>query len=115
MCNIAMESRFNGSAGGLDADPREHLRLTLALCLEGLADQGKHVRIAAVMCRLLIDRQIPEDLNLLGAHTGMDILEDRSMLGQPVHSAYPLGTGTMNGADSSRLESLLMKHKLKVL
>ena len=114
MCNIAMESRLAGSTDSLEADAREHLRSTLVLCLRGLADQGKHVHIAAVICRLLLDRQIPEDLNLLGAHVGMDILGDRSVLGQPVHSAYLLETGTANDSDSSRLENLLREHNLKV-
>ena len=114
MCNIAMESRSTGSADALVAEAREHVRSTLVLCLKGLADQGKHVYIAAVICRLLLDRQTSEDLNLLRAHIGIDILEDRSMLGQPVYSSYPLETGTKHDVDSSRLETLLREHNLKV-
>ena len=114
MCNIAMESCLAGSKDYTEAEVLEHRRSTLILCLKGLADQGKHVHIAAVICRLLLDRQIPEDLDLLGAHIGMDVLNDRSMLGQPVYSAYPLEPATMEDTDSSRLENLLRGNNLEL-
>ena len=114
MCNIAMESCFAGSDNYPEAEVREHRRSTLILCLKGLADQGKHVHIAAVICRLLLDGQLPEDLSFLEAYIGTDILKDRIMLEQPVHSAYPLEMGTMNDANSSRLEKLLWEHNLEL-
>ena len=112
MCNIVMESRSTGSAEPLEPEAHEHLRSTLVLCLKGLADQGKHVHIAAMICELLLKRLLPEDLVLLGAHIGVDI-EDKSLLRQRVHSAYPLGPGTMNDEDSSRLENLLGEHNIE--
>lgn len=114
MCNIAMESRMSESADTLESDSREHMRSTLVLCLRGLAHQGKHVHIAGVICKLLLERQMPEDLNLFGAHIGVDMLDDRSMLGQRVYSAYPLDSGNMKDADSSRLERILREHNLEV-
>lgn len=109
-----MEPCSTGSEGSAEAEVREHRRSTLILCLKGLADQGKHAHIAAVICILLLDRQTLEDLDLIGAHIGTDFLEDRSMLGQLVHSAYPLQTGTMNDVDSTRLETLLRENNLEL-
>lgn len=37
MCSIAMESPVVGRADSLESDASEHLRLTLVLCMEGLA------------------------------------------------------------------------------
>ena len=114
MCSIVMALCLAGREESPDAEVLEHRRSTLILCLQGLAAQGKHVHIAAVICRLLLDRQMPVDLDLLGAHIGTDLLEDRSMLGQPVYSAFPLETATMDDADSSRLENLLRENNLKL-
>ena len=114
MCNIAMKSCSAGSENSPEANVGEHRRSTLILCLKGLADQGKHVHIAAVICRLLLDKQIPEDLDVLRAHIGMDILKDKSMLEQPVYSAYPLDMTTMDNGDRSRLENLLRENNLEL-
>lgn len=107
LVDIVMESRVDNTS-----DP-EHARSTLVLCLKGLADQGRHVYIAGVIWKLLCDRQTPEHLNILGSYVALDMLDDRSTLGQRVYSAYPLAMGVTEDLDASRLENLTKGHDLE--
>lgn len=106
LCNMVMESRASGCSSQ-HADASEHLRSTLVLSLKGLADQGRHIYITAVIFKLLCDRQTPDDLNLLGTYVGLDNLENRSTFEERVHSAYPLETSTANNPEPSRLENIV--------
>ena len=80
MGHIDKVSRVAGSADSLEANFHEHLHSALVPCWKGLKYQGKQANITSMICRLLLDRQLPENLNLLGAHTGMGSLDDRSVL-----------------------------------
>lgn len=87
------------------SDSLEHLRSTLVLCLRGLAEQSRHAHMAGVTFRLLFERQTPEDADIIRRYIPLDILEDRSAMDHPVHSACLLhADGANENPDMSRLD-----------
>lgn len=112
LVNIVMESKSGKLVAFKEKDSLEHLRSTLVLCLQGLADQGRHAHVTAVICKLLLERQAPEDANMLGGYIPLDILETRSTMDERVYSAYPLQSGMAENPDASRLENLVKKYNL---
>lgn len=113
LVNIIMDSKRGRQVAFRETDSLEHLRSTLVLGIKGLADQGHHIYLAAVIGRLLVERQAPEDINMLAKHISMDTLDARPATGWHVHSAYPLHTGMSDeDPDISRLENLFKDHSL---
>ncbi|KAF5548366.1 nitrogen assimilation transcription factor nit-4 [Fusarium phyllophilum] len=52
-----------------DVRALETLRATLLLAVKGLYDQGQHVYVSSVMCRLMRDRMTKEDVTALRRYT----------------------------------------------
>jgi hypothetical protein len=88
LANMTIESMNSDSVSPDDVETLKILRATLILAVKSLFDQGQHVYVSSVICRLLRHRMTDEDLNALRRHTTWE--DDQPLVPQYVRSAFPV-------------------------
>ncbi|KAJ3453762.1 hypothetical protein MRS44_018394 [Fusarium solani] len=88
LANMTIESMNSDSVSLDDVETLKILRATLILAVKGLYDQGQHVYVSSVICRLMRDRMTDGDMNALRRHTTWE--DDQPLVPQYVRSAFPV-------------------------
>jgi hypothetical protein len=88
LANMTIESMNSDAVSPDDVETLKILRATLILAVKGLYDQGQHVYVSSVICRLMRDRMTDEDMNALRRHTTWE--DHQPLVPQYVRSAFPV-------------------------
>jgi hypothetical protein len=88
LANMTIENMNSDSVSSDDVETLKILRATLILAVKGLYDQGQHVYVSSVICRLMRDRMTDKDMNALRRHTTWE--DNQPLVPQYVRSAFPV-------------------------
>ncbi|KAI8710723.1 Zn(2)-C6 fungal-type domain-containing protein [Fusarium sp. LHS14.1] len=88
LANMTIESMNSDSVSPDDVETLKSLRATLILAVKGLYDQGQHVYVSSVICRLMRDRMTDGDMDALRRHTTWE--DDQPLVPQYIMSAFPV-------------------------
>jgi hypothetical protein len=88
LANMTIENMNSDSVSSNDVETLKVLRATLILTVKGLYDQGQHVYVSSVICRLMRDRMTDKDMNALRRHTTWE--DNQPLVPQYVRSAFPV-------------------------
>lgn len=76
-----------------DVEALETLRATLLLAVKGLYDQGQHVYVSSVMCRLIRDHMTKKDMTALRRYTTWKNVQP--LVPHYVRSTFPVTVVTL--------------------
>jgi hypothetical protein len=87
-----------------DEETLKILRATLILCVKGLFDQGQHIFISSVICRLMQDRMTEKDMNELRRCTTWE--DNQPLVSQCAGAAFPVNILKMKPDENWKMDTI---------
>lgn len=104
LADMTIESMNSTSISSNDEETLKILRATLTLCVKGLYDQGQHIFVSSIICRLMQDRMTDEDMNELRRCTSWE--DHQPLMPEYVEMAFPVNILKMKPDEKWKMETI---------
>jgi hypothetical protein len=101
---MTIESMNSTSISPNDEETLKILRATLILCVKGLYDQGQHIFVSSIICRLMQDRMTDKDMNELRRCTTWG--DNQPLAPQYARAAFPVNILKMKPDEDWKMETI---------
>lgn len=104
LADMTIESINSASISPNDEETLKILRATLILCVKGLYDQGQHIFVSSIICRLMQDRMTDQDMNELRRCTTWG--DNQPLVSQYAGVTFPVNILKMKPDEGSKMETI---------
>lgn len=104
LADMTIESMNSASISPNDEEILKILRATLILCVKGLYDQGQHIFVSSIICRLMIDRMTDKDMNELRRCTTWE--DDQPLVSQYAKTTFPVNILKVKPDEDWKMETI---------
>ncbi|KAG5657875.1 hypothetical protein KAF25_007908 [Fusarium avenaceum] len=104
LADMTIESMNSASISPNDEETLKILRATLILCVKGLYDQGQHIFVSSIICRLMQDRMTDQDMNELRRCTTWE--DNQPLVPQYTGGAFPVNILKMKPDEGWKIETI---------
>jgi hypothetical protein len=104
LADITIESMNSASISPNDEETLKILRATLILCVKGLYDQGQHIFVSSIICRLMQDRMTDKDMNELRRCTTWE--DHQPLVPEYAEVAFPVNILKIKPDENWKMETI---------